>query len=189
MDASLVLAARGNILRAEAASGYAGNGSLADGCFAAAEAIPIRTNEDPEFSGQARMARLCGGRFVGRLHLVAYAMAHLVEAVRELPDLRHRVVLFTAEDNQVIMVQVTGERDLLDAIESAARWVEDTFELTGTETAAAVGSVEGVCASANACDTCRHRTLFAGKDPCCACLQAAAFGPQFSKWEPREEKK
>ena len=180
-----VLAARGNILRSEEDAGYKGNGGLADGCFGAAEVLAYR--QSPQVPENLRAARLHRGRYSYTLPETAMAVAHIIEAIRELPDLWHKLV--PAYDGDTVSVTLYGADNALDAIESAARWVEATFELTGAETAAAVGSVEGVCASANDCDTCRHSGLSAAKGPCHACLRAAAFGAQFSKWEPREEKK
>ena len=180
-----VLAARGNILRSEEDAGYKGNGGLADGCFGAAEVLAYR--QPPQVPENLRAARLHRGRYGYTLPETAMAAAHIIEAIRELPDLWHKMV--PTYDGDTVSVTLYGADSALDAIESAARWVEDTFELTGAETAAAVGSVEGVCASANDCDTCRHRVLSPAKDPCLACQQTTAVGAQFSKWEPQEEKK
>lgn len=189
VDAALVLAARGNILRAEESSGYGGNGALADGCFAAAEAYPAAPGADAGFAGRAREARLSGGMYAGALPPAAYAAAHLAEALRELPDLGRRIFPAAGGDARTVTVRVGGAAGLLDAIESAARWVEDTFELTGRETAAAVGSEERERNPVNDdCNTCRHSGLSAAKEPCHACLRTAAFSAPFSKWEPKEEK-
>lgn len=179
-----VLAARGNILRSEEDAGYKGNGGLADGCFGAAEVLAYR--QPPQVPENLRAARLHRGRYSYTLPETAMAVAHIIEAIRELPDLWYHAAPSYIGD--VVSVTLDGADNALDAIESAARWVEDTFELTGAETAAAVGPKERERSPANDCDTCLSGAVTTDKEPCHACLQAAAFGAQFSKREPKEVK-
>lgn len=183
VDAALVLAARGNILRAEESAGYGGNGALADGCFAAAEAYPAAPGADAGFAGRAREARLGGGMFAGALPAAAYAAAHLAEALRELPDLGRRVFPAAGGDARTVTVRVGGAAGLLDAIESAARWVGDTFELTGRETAS--DPAGGNAADpARSCVNCRHRAVPGYSRPCSDCLGDATLPGHSAEWVP-----
>lgn len=186
VDAALVLAARGNILRAEESAGYGGNGALADGCFAAAEAYPAAPGADAGFAGRAREARLGGGMFAGALPAAAYAAAHLAEALRELPDLGRRVFPAAGGDARTVTVRVGGAAGLLDAIESAARWVEDTFELTGRETAADPAG-KNAAGTAQNCDNCRHRAVPGYSRPCSDCLGNGTVPSRYSEWEPEAD--
>lgn len=173
-----VLAARGNILRAEGAAGYKGNGGLADGCFGAAEVLAY--GQAPQVAESLRAARLHRGHYRHALTETAMAVAHIVEAVRELPDLWYKAAPTYSGD--VVSVTMYGADNVLDAIEKAARWVEDTFELAGTETAAAVGSEKHE--GDRRCSSCRYGVLTSEQEPCSTCLQEPTYGPMFPKWQP-----
>ena len=100
-------------------------------------------------------------------------VAHIIEAIRELPDLWYKMVPTYAGDT--VSVTLYGADNALDAIESAARWVEDTFELTGAETAAAPCRV----GETRSCRTCGYLAPAGDGDPCAQCVM-------FDRWEPKE---
>lgn len=169
-----VLAARGNILRSEEAAGYLGNGGLADGCYAAAEVLAHAQGAGAACAEEdLRLARLTHDTFSGMLDAAPMAAAHLMEAVRELPDLNRKMVISQTCDR--VTVSLFGGTGVLDSIEKAARWVEDTFELTGAETAAAPCRV----GETRSCRTCGYLATAGDGDPCAQCVM-------FDRWEPKE---
>ena len=134
-----ILVARARVAIVEAAGGYPGNADLAAGCLALAETIcgsgsaakvlrDVRLRLASSGPNEILLAALpdCGRQ--------ALAMAHLTEAVRELPDLG----LFLAESSiHAVMtvgdgaVSVQDASGLADIVRDAAGWVRKTYELNG----------------------------------------------------------
>lgn len=119
---------RAVILAEEALDGYRGNRDLAIGCLGAAETV----TEDPAVRSAIRRVRLMvmgkedhdgagvpeGLRRVNHT-LPHYALAHVLEAVRECPALAGDFPTLTDGD--------------LDTIGDAIEWIKTTYEIGGGE--------------------------------------------------------
>jgi hypothetical protein len=137
-DPAQIFLGRARIAEFESYTGYPGNLSLARGCLAAIETDGTWPLTERRL---VRLARLCwdpglvspeqcdGGRHVP---VVAMAAAHLLEAIRELPDVwEHFQDMDLFDDGGRF---ACDERDeLLNRVLTALRWVEMTYLPTAGE--------------------------------------------------------
>lgn len=124
VDSEDILIARHHITYAEYKAGYTGNLALAIGCLALAE---VESVDKADVYRDWRLA-IIEDRPAVMLGAVpslrAMAVAHLTEAVRELPCIAER---FSGWSNGSFYI---GDGvDLLDALKLSIKWVMDTYEL------------------------------------------------------------
>lgn len=134
VPAHRVYLARAQIAIREAEAGYVGNRDLAVGCLAMAETLGY-DEDNLTFSGGAHIRELrleltSGGTsrfFVPCVGADAYAGAHFIEALRELPELASRIYVrdllgdggFTCDN------PIAFREDLVKLI----KWLKDTYEI------------------------------------------------------------
>lgn len=128
--AAEVLVARSIIANREREAGYRGNADLASGCLALAESLPGERQSDIAAWRAARLAPP-GAEPEAALaapSFSAYAGAHIVEALRELPALLDRTAVkrfFTASGDFSPLL----ETELTDWLRESIKWVKVQYEL------------------------------------------------------------
>lgn len=125
--AAEVLVARSIIANREREAGYKGNADLAAGCLALAESLPGERPSDRAAWRAARLAPLSEDA-LSPPSFAAYAGAHIVEALRELPALLDRTVVkrfFTGHGDFSPLL----ETELTDWLRESIKWVKVQYEL------------------------------------------------------------
>lgn len=127
--AAEVLVARSIIAIREREAGYKGNADLAAGCLALAESLPGERQSDRAAWREARLALPAVPEdSLAAPSFAAYAGAHIVEALRELPALLDRTAVkrfFTGHGNFSPLL----ETELTDWLRESIKWVKVQYEL------------------------------------------------------------
>ena len=129
-----VYLARAQIALREVEAGYEGNRDLAAGCLAMAEVVECSGHQGlPKFGDTIRQLRLeisSGSEtrfFVPYVESGAYAGAHFIEAIRELPELADRMPVREWMSDGGFVCE--NPLEFREALVKQLKWVKDTYEI------------------------------------------------------------